>query len=96
METRIGQDAHRLVKLGHQGLNIGVMHMGCRTVPGTDQASLIQDKTQLPPNNPAMIALAFLADLPDAGRTLDADGVAAFHHYPCRARQTGVDHSAYG
>ena len=50
METRIRQDNHLTVKLGNQRLKMRVMDIGGGTLPGTDQAPLVQDKTQLAAN----------------------------------------------
>jgi hypothetical protein len=63
METCIRQDDPLTVKLGNQRLNMRIMDIGRGTIPGTDQAPLVHDKTQLPPDNPPMIAVAFLANL---------------------------------
>jgi hypothetical protein len=49
METCIRQDDHLAVKLGKQRLQRRIMDMGRGTIPGPDQAPLVQDKTQLPP-----------------------------------------------
>ena len=45
METRIGQDDHRVVKLGNQRLKMRVVDVCCGAVPGTDQPPLVQDTT---------------------------------------------------
>src|SRR4029450_2931153 len=63
MEPRIRQDNHLTVKLGNQRLKMRVMDIGRGTIPGTDQAPLVQDKAPLSPDNPPMITLAFLANL---------------------------------
>jgi hypothetical protein len=60
METRICQDDHRVGKLGNQRVEMCVVDVGCRAVPGTNQLSLVQDETQFAAHNPPMIALPFL------------------------------------
>ena len=61
MESRIGQNDHRVGKLGNQGVKMRVMDISCRAVPGANQSSLVQDETQLATPNPPMIALPFFA-----------------------------------
>jgi hypothetical protein len=63
METRIGQDDHRVGELGNQGVKMRVMDIGCGVVPGANQPPLVQDKTQFAAHNPPMIALPFFANL---------------------------------
>src|SRR5262245_18747131 len=57
METRIRQDNHLAVKLGTQGLKIRVVDIGGGTIPGTDQAPLIQDETECRDRNAARTAV---------------------------------------
>jgi hypothetical protein len=63
METGIREDNHLAVKLGNEGVKMRVVDVGGGTVPGTNQAPLIQDETELPAHNPPMITLPFLANL---------------------------------
>src|SRR4030095_11605718 len=51
MEHRIRQDNHLTVKLGNQRLKMRVMDIGRGTIPGTDKAPLVQDKSKLSPHN---------------------------------------------
>jgi len=60
MEPGIGQDNHAVVKQGNERLKMRVVDVGRSAIPGTNQAPLVQDETQLATHNPPMIALAFL------------------------------------
>ena len=63
METRICQDNHLTVELSNQRLKMRIVDIGCRAIPRTDEAPLVQDETEFPADNPAMITFAFLANL---------------------------------
>jgi hypothetical protein len=63
METGVGQDNHLAVKLGNQGLKMRVVDVGGGAIPGTDQAPLVQDKTEFATDNPPMSTLPFLTQL---------------------------------
>jgi len=95
METCIRQDDHLAVKLGKQRLQRRIMDMGRGTIPGPDQAPLVQDKTQLPPDNPPRIAVAFLATLrwatpfPHGVHQLNPGGVRDATHRGCGQKAGG-------
>lgn len=63
MEPRIRHDDHRMVKLGNQGLKMRGVDVRRGAIPGTDQAPVVQDETELAPNNSSMIPLPLLAHL---------------------------------
>ena len=63
MESCISQDDYLAVKLGNQGLKTCIVDIGGGTIPGTDQALLVQDETEFPTDNPPMITFAFPANL---------------------------------
>ena len=63
METRISQDNHLALNLGHPGLKMRIVAIGGGTIPGTDQAPLVQDAAEFSTDHPPMIPLAFLPDL---------------------------------
>lgn len=71
MNTGIRQDDHLILKLSDQRLTGRIVDIGRVTVPIDDQAQVIQDKSEFPADDPAMIRSAFLANLP---------GTAPFTH----------------
>jgi hypothetical protein len=71
MATRTGQDHHLAVTLSNQGLKMRVVDVGGGTIPGTHQAPVVHDETELPADNPPMMALPLLANL---------GGAASFPH----------------
>src|SRR5262247_1637505 len=87
MEPGIGQDDHRVGKLGNQRLKMRIVDVGGGAIPRTDQTPLVQDKTKFPTDNPSMITLAFLANL---GRA------ASFPHGMDQLDPIGVRHSQHG
>ena len=64
MEVGVGQHDHLILELLDERTERGVVDIGGVTVPLDDQPPLIQDQTELPSDNPPMVRLAFLADLP--------------------------------
>ena len=85
-ETRICQDNHLTVELSNQRLKMRIVDIGCRAIPRTDEAPLVQDETEFPTDNPAMVTLAFLANLrraaafPQGVDQLDPIGVRHAQH----------------
>ena len=83
MEAGIGQDDHLLTKLGYQGLEGRVMHIGRVTAPSDDQAELVQDKAELAADDPTPVRFALLADLfratPFAHRVQQFNAIAVGH-----------------
>ena len=63
MEAGITQDNHPPINLLNQPLKGVVRHIGGGTRPPHDQPPLIQQETQFPADNPAVIREAFAADL---------------------------------
>jgi len=63
MEAGVAQDNHPLFKLPNLPLKGIVCDIGRGTRPGHHQPPLIQQQTEFPPDNPAMIREAFAADL---------------------------------
>src|SRR5262249_38226350 len=63
MEAGITQDDHALFKLPNQPLKRVICNIGGITRPPHDQPPLIQQETQFPTHNPAMIREAFAANL---------------------------------
>ena len=86
MEAGICQDHHPVIKLGNQGVKMGVVHIGGGAVPGTHQAPLVQDEAELPADNPAMIALPLLAYL---------IGTPSFAHRVDQLDARGVRHAEH-
>jgi hypothetical protein len=63
MEAGVAQDNHALVKLPNQPLKGIVCDIVRGTRPGHHQPPLVQQQTEFPPDNPAVIREAFAADL---------------------------------
>src|SRR5262244_2990357 len=63
MEAGITQDDHALFKLPNQPLKRVIRNIGGITRPPHDQPPLIQQETEFPTHNPAMIREAFAANL---------------------------------
>src|SRR3989442_1567536 len=57
------QDNHALFKLANEPLKGIIRDMGGRTLPRHDQPPLIEQQTEFPPDDPAVIGEAFPADL---------------------------------
>jgi len=89
MEGSVPQDNHVVLKGFTQGVEGGVWGIGTRAVPGHDQAQVMEQQTELAPNNPAMVGFAFAPDLlgtaPFAQRMEQFDPVA-IHHPQDRGR----------
>ena len=62
MEAGSRQDNPLGLKLGNTRVKMGVVDVGSRAVPGTHQPPLVQEETELPADNPPMIAHALLAN----------------------------------
>src|SRR5712691_7501114 len=71
MESRVAQNNHALFERSNEPLKGIVCDIGRGTRPGHHQSPLVQQQTEFPPDNPAMIREAFAADLL---------GTAAFAH----------------
>src|SRR5436853_5576409 len=82
MEGSITQDDHALLKLSNQPLKGVIRDSGGGTRPSHDQPPLIEQETEFPPDDPAMIGEAFPADLL---------GAAAFAHRMNQLDPIGVD-----
>src|SRR5207237_7113889 len=63
METGVAQDNHLLFELPNQPLKGVIRDIGGGTRPPHDQAPLIEQQTELTPDNPAMIGEAFATHL---------------------------------
>ena len=63
MESRITQDNHLVFTLANQPLKGIISDIGGGTRPPDNQPVLVQQKTQFPADNPAMIGEPFAADL---------------------------------
>jgi hypothetical protein len=63
MEAGITQDDHAAVDLPHQPRKRVLGDIGRATVPPHHQAILVQQQTEFPPDNPAMVGQAFAPDL---------------------------------
>src|SRR5262245_28727391 len=93
MEAGVAEDNHALVKLPNEPLKGVIRHIGRSTRPPHDQSPLIEQQTEFPPNNPAVVRHAFTADLlwaptlADGMEQFDAVGVDDAEHG--RSRQEG-------
>ena len=81
MEAGVTQDNHLFFKLSNQPLKGGVIRdMGRGTLPRHDQSPLIEQQTEFPADNPAVVREAFAAELLRAAafahgvNQLDAEG----------------------
>jgi hypothetical protein len=63
MEAGVTQDNHTLLKLPNQPLKGVICDIGRVTRPRHDEAPLVQQETEFPADNPAIIRQAFAADL---------------------------------
>ena len=63
MEIGVTQDDHAFFKLPNQPLKRLIRHIGGGTLPRHDQSPLVQQQTELPGDNPAMIREPFAANL---------------------------------
>jgi hypothetical protein len=63
MEGRVAQDNHAFFNLSNEPLKGVVRDIRGGTRPPHDQPPLIQQETQFPPDNPAVVRHAFAADL---------------------------------
>ena len=63
METGVTQDNHLVFALANQPLKGVIRDIGGGTRPSHDQAPLVEQQTEVAPDNPAMIGEAFAADL---------------------------------
>jgi len=63
MKTGVTQDNHALLKLSNQPLEGVIRHSGGGTRPRHHQAVLVEQETEFPANNPAVVRHAFAADL---------------------------------
>src|SRR5262250_3763423 len=63
MKTGVAQDNHAPVDLTNQPLKRLVRRIGGSTIPPHHQAILVQQQTEFPADNPAMVGQAFPANL---------------------------------
>ena len=77
METQVSEDHHLFIKLGYQWVEVGIMNIGRSAIPGSDHTQVIEDQAQLAANDPAVIGLAFPANL--ARATTLPSGVDQFN-----------------
>src|SRR5207245_10648358 len=63
MEASVAQDNHLLFELSNEPLKGIVRHIGRVTCPPDNQSPLIEQQTQFPPDNPAMVGQAVATDL---------------------------------
>src|SRR5262245_8611225 len=100
MEGGITQDNHLTIESFNQRMESRVRGIGTGTVPGHDQAPLIQQQTELTADNPAMVGFPFAANL--LSTPPFPHGVEQFNaiavHYPQdrRSRQELVGPGAVG
>src|SRR5437588_6124889 len=87
MEGGITQDNHTLLKLPNQPLKGVIRDIGGGTRPPHDQAPLIEQQTELTPDNPAMIGEAFATHLL---------GAAAFAYGVEQLDPIGVNNPEHG
>src|SRR6266436_6540312 len=87
MEAGVAQDNHALVKLPNQPLKGIVCDIVRGTRPGHHQPPLVQQQTEFPPDNPAMIRETFAADLV---------GTPAFADWMDQFDPIGVDDAEHG
>src|SRR5713226_7975291 len=73
METGVTQDNHAPVDLANKPLKRLVRHIRSGTLPPHHQAILVQQQTEFPADNPAMVRQAFATNL--LGAAAFADGV---------------------
>src|SRR2546421_3624774 len=76
MKAGITQDNHPPIKLLNQPLKVVIRDIGRATGPPHDQSPLIEEQTEFPTDNPAVIREAFPANL--LGAAAFADGVNEF------------------
>src|SRR5262249_52662297 len=87
MEAGVAQDDHPPINLLNQPLKAVIRDIGRGTRPPHDQAPLIEQQTELPADDPAMIREAFAADLLRA---------AALAHGVDQLNAVGVDDAEHG
>ena len=63
MEAGVGQDDHLTIIVGQQGMKGLVVDVAVCAVPIGHQAQLVEHHAEFATHDPAMIGLAFLADL---------------------------------
>ncbi len=63
VEAGVAEGHHLFLKPLDEGLERGLVDMGRITVPGDDEAELVQDQAELASADPAVVGLALLADL---------------------------------
>src|SRR5262249_46457170 len=63
METRLPQDNHAPAALANEPLKGFIRHIRRRTIPPYHQAILVQQQTEFPADNPAMVGQAFATNL---------------------------------
>jgi hypothetical protein len=91
MESGVTQDDHLLFIGLNQGMERGIGRIGSSTIPADHQAPLIEQQTELSPDNPAMIGFPFAADLlataPFAHRVQQFNAIAIDHPQDRRGGQ---------
>ena len=87
MEAGVAQDNHPPINLLNQPLKGVIRDIGGGTRPPHDQPPLIEQQTEFPADNPAVIREAFAADLL---------GAAAFAHGVDQLDAVGVDDPEHG
>src|SRR5215471_10456609 len=87
METSVAQDNHASVDLANEPLKGIIGHIGRGAVPPHYQTMLVQQQTEFPADNPAMIGEPFVTDLLRAAAF--ADGVDELD-------AVSVDHPEHG
>ena len=87
METVVTQDNHLVFALANEPLKGVIRDIGRGTRPSHDQPPLIEQETQFPPDDPAMIGKTFAADLLRA---------AALAHGVDQLNAIGVDDAEHG
>jgi hypothetical protein len=62
-ETMVGK-GHRLIfKADNQRVKMGIIDIGCGTIPASNQAKVVQKETELTTDNPAPVGNALFANL---------------------------------
>src|SRR4030095_1180580 len=87
MKAGVAQDNHALFNLANEPLKGVIRDIGGGTRPSHDQPPLIEQETQFPPDDPAMIGEAFAANLL---------GAAAFAPRVDELNASAVDDAAHG
>src|SRR6266446_3644381 len=87
MEAGVTQDNHLFFELSNEPLKGVIRDIGGGTLPCHDQSPLIEQQTEFPPDDPAVVGEAFAANLL---------GTAAFTHGVDQLNAVGVNDAEHG